>query len=320
MPVNSFAVAVAVFVSQLSPALDISSPDAAVAALSDPTQREAAVAALSAGGGRSLETIGGIITSSRFNPSVRGWAVIALSRSQGKLPTALLQSLRRDVADPLIKTWLSAAEIARASDVNDLNRIGNLQSPIYRRPLGMAISRLTGGAKVNDLLELAANNRHLQGALLNPVLAHGEKPLLKACLKGGNDNIRRVAAAYLGTLANRGGNHSAIGMAIARSLRYTSGSVPPWSGGALFIPSINWDKKNGSKLVRELYAWMLDCDKRGHRSCVRQIHNMLISIKLANAVGYRSARPDAHYWGRELSRAMGRGTINAIKQRLGYRH
>ena len=62
----------------------------------------------------------------------------------------------------------------------------------------------------------------------------------------------------------------------------------PWSGGALFLPGIQWQKRAGTDLVGELIAWHLWCDVRGRGNEQRQIHNNIRSLSLARAVGYQT--------------------------------
>ncbi len=90
----------------------------------------------------------------------------------------------------------------------------------------------------------------------------------------------------------------------------------PWDGGALFVPSIQWNKDDARSLVGSLIRWNLWCDIKGKSDEQRQIHNNIRSLGLANAAGYqiREAVTECNSWLVAWGKAMGKDEIESILQ------
>lgn len=299
------------------PTISVDNPQTVARNLGDKATVAQTVGRLSEGDPEALRTITHILNDRNIDIASRGWAVVALGRINSAEGAAVVQEQLHAADDPLLRTWLIAAQIKQAPTTTALAAISGANAAVFRRPMSEALKRTAANGSLAGLLTLASTQTHLQGALVAPILAQGARALIREALRHPTDGGRRAAAAYLGTLAQRQGDGEKIGVAMAKALRFTPGKSAPWTGGALFVPNINWSKTSGTLLVRELYAWMLYCENRGMSGYVRQVHNVLVSIGLTRAVGYRSGGSDATSWGRELGRALGAGTIAKIRQRVG---
>ena len=103
-----------------------------------------------------------------------------------------------------------------------------------------------------------------------------------------DDAIRQKAAGYVGTLEQ--GGDKTVAKAVATSVAFDpQAEAVPWSGGALFIPALNWRADNGDvakSLVRHLLAWHVWCQQKRQVEEVKKINIVLGSTSLAGAAGY----------------------------------
>ena len=151
----------------------------------------------------------------------------------------------------------------------------------------------------------------LQQSLVPAVFSYGRASLIKAMCSSDDDNMRREAASYLGTLAMR---DTQVAADIVTAFRFDPYSeTTAWNGGALFIPALNWDKPNGRNLVEHLMRWMLWCDHNRKRNVHNQIQNNLSSIQLMRVAGYEwPSEYDAVGWLTTWKKVVGQQGIEAI--------
>ncbi|MDC0284756.1 hypothetical protein OAK85_05320, partial [Mariniblastus sp.] len=146
--------------------------------------------------------------------------------------------------------------------------------------------------------------------------------LVEVMVDGDVAQVRRMAAGYLGAIANQG-KQEEVATSVVESLAFDAmAKEVPWNGGALFLPGISWDKSNANKLVGELVRWMLWCDVNNKQEEKKQIHNNLRSLALAKAAGYKSPgwqETDTNVWLATWGGVVGRKGIAEIleEQDLG---
>ena len=66
-----------------------------------------------------------------------------------------------------------------------------------------------------------------------------------------DNDIRRIAAGYLGALANQGEATAVVEQVVEQLQFDVSADEVPWQGGALFVPSIQWSQDDARSLVRK---------------------------------------------------------------------
>jgi len=136
------------------------------------------------------------------------------------------------------------------------------------------------------MLTVSLRIPQLQQALAPAIIALGPKDLSAALVTAKDQNVRRQAAAYLGSLAGRG--DKGVPAAVIEVYKFDPDAKDvAWKGGPLFVPGINWNKEDARALVGNLISWHLWCDIRGRKSEQKQIHNNIRSLSLARAAGYQ---------------------------------
>ncbi|MCH7724933.1 MAG: DUF2330 domain-containing protein [Planctomycetes bacterium] len=260
--------------------------------LSDGDKAEEAVAALVKRADESKELLKGeAVEGNDFTR--RGWAIVALSEIGGKEIDALLTKVHSDDKQPmLVRTWAAAARVSMTQSTDDLIAKASLisQFPALGRPIGMrVIEALKQGKETSaeGILTVSLRVPQLQGALVPTILALGPDKLVIALTGAKDQNVRRQAAAYLGTLAQQGNDK--VGAKVATAYKFDPmAKKVVWSGGPLFIPGIRWSKEDARSLVGHLISWHLWCDIKGKKAEQKKIHNNIRSLGLAGAAGYRS--------------------------------
>ena len=154
----------------------------------------------------------------------------------------------------------------------------------------------------------------LQKSLASAILAQGADSLVEAMLTAKNQNVRRQAAAYLGTLAGKG--EDAVPAAVVKAYQFDAKAKDvPWTGGPLFIPGIKWKKDDARALVGHLVAWYLWCELQEKKTHHRALHNNLRSLQLAAAAGYQSPgfqQVDTDRWLTIWGQAVGRAELEKL--------
>jgi hypothetical protein len=259
--------------------------------------------------------------------AVRGWAIVAMGRIPGAEADAALLALQQDNAAPvLVQTWAAAARIARAGSPEELMELAKLKGryPALDRPLKMQFTAMfTSGAHkmtAEAMLRASTQMPEMQSALMGPIMALGPAGLVTALAHGADDNVRRQAAAYLATMAQKGQTPEVAKQTVAVYRFDPSAIDVPWAGGALFVPGITWPKAEGTLLVGNLVAWMVFADRTGKSAYIQQIHNNIRSLSLAQAVGYASPGwndVDTITWLRIWGKLVGRAELQRLLERQG---
>ena len=164
------------------------------------------------------------------------------------------------------------------------------------------------------LLQTTLQVPTLQQALAPAILAIGPAPLTDVMTSSKDQNVRRQAAAYLGTLSQQGDN-SVAGHVINVYVFEPQADSVSWDGGPLFLPGLAWPKAEAQQLVSQLVAWYLWCDLNNKKEKKKQIHNNLRSLGLARAAGYQSPgfkEVDTVTWLKIWGKVAGKDQLRAI--------
>ena len=257
----------------------------------------------------------------------RGWAIAALAEVGGQDVDEYLLDIHADQQqEQVVRTWAAAARVSMTRTVNGLIEKANLiqQFPALGRPIGMRLveQMATDGDSADPakVISVTVQVPQLQRGLAPAILAFGPQRLTDVMLSGGDNNVRRAAAGYLGAIANQG-NGPEVADSVSAALAFdVQEDEVPWTGGALFIPGIQWGKEESRELVGHLIRWMVSSDKRGREDEVRQIHNNIRSLGLAQAAGYQSPGwndTSVRNWLVAWGKAVGREEIAEIMKQLG---
>lgn len=251
----------------------------------------------------------------------RGWAIAALSAIGGQDVDEFLLDVHEDpYQERIVRTWAAAARVAMPRSVNGLIEKAQLiqKFPALGRPVGLRIVQAmqSEGEQVDASTLVRATLRvpELQTALAPAILAFGPEKLAQLATNADDNDVRRMAAAYLATMANEGESQAVAAQVIAAISFQPQSEHPPWQGGALFLPGISWGKEEAQELVGQLVRWMVWCDTHGDRESVQQIENNLRSIQLANAAGYQIAWDEdgVRSWLLAWGKVVGRDEIRTI--------
>ena len=261
--------------------------------LGDPKKAEAAAEQLIKRGQKAIPDLIGEAFEGN-DTTLRGWAIVCLSEIGGEKAAQRLLELQNDQKESmLVRTWAAAGRVHMTSSTDELLKLANLipQFPALGRPVGLKLISKMNDSKeevtAEKLLDISMKVPQLQKSLVPAIMAMGSDKLVSAMVTAKNQNIRRQAAAYLGTLANQG--DKTVAKAVADAYKFDAKAKEvPWSGGPLFIPGLKWDKENSQALVHSLVGWHLWCDLKKQNAQQKQIHNNLRSLQLAAAAGYQS--------------------------------
>ncbi len=259
----------------------------------------------------------------------RGWAIVALGEIGGPEAKSRLEELLRDQRQPvLVRTWAAAARINMARDTEELLSVAPLanQFPATRRTLGVRlVEQLSAQDKpvsVDQLLLITTRVPHLQGTLAPMILRRGVAELVNSMTKHPDQNVRRMAAAYLATKVQRDPKlYTEVVQAALKAYKFDpQARNVPWQGGPLFIPAVQWKKDDARALAGTLVRWYLWCEHRGLGNDLRPIENNLRSIQLARAAGYEPfgrRPPGAVGWLQTWGQVVGKAGIRQILQEQG---
>ena len=229
------------------------------------------------------------------NIAKRGWAIAALGAIGGQDVDEYLLNVHADESQKkIVRTYAAAARVSMTRTVNGLIEKANLipKFPALGRPIGMRIVEKLGSSKEEvkpeKVIDVTIRVPQLSSALAPMIMAYGPEKLTEVMHHTDNANVRRMAAGYLASLA-QGGETEKVAKQVIESLKFDTGRMSvPWDGGPLFLPGIQWAKKDATQLVDHLIRWYLWCDINGKTDQTRQIHNNIRSLALARAAGYKS--------------------------------
>ena len=300
--------------------------DKAIQDLTDAKTADDAVAVLVAEAGNNQATRERIVkalfdvAATSDQVAQRGWAITALSEIGGYDVDELLLKLHADESQSmLVRTWAAAGRVAMTRSAEGLIEKAQLIQtfPALGRPIGMRLVEKLNGAgdvSVEKLLTTTMKVPQIQQALAPAILAKGAAALVKVMTSANDQNVRRQATAYLGTLAVQGDD--SVPKAVVQAYQFDpEADDVTWRGGPLFVPGINWQKDDARALAGNLIAWHLWCDRHGRDAEKRQIHNNLRSIALARAAGYERPRfqySDTVAWLTTWGKALGKDAVSEL--------
>ena len=232
--------------------------------------------------------------------ALRGWAIVCLAEIGDPSADKRLNELQNDAKQPmLVRTWAAAGRVKIAQSTDELLVLAKAipQFPAIGRPIGLRLveklKEKGDDTTAEDILNVTVTVPQLQQSLAPAVMAQGADSLVNAMASAKNQNVRRQAAAYLGTLAQKG-DKKVAGKVVEKYAFDAKAKDVPWKGGPLFVPGLQWDKENARALVGDLVAWHLWAERNkanngnAMNALQTQIHNNLRSIQLARVAGYQS--------------------------------
>ena len=261
----------------------------------------------------------------------RGWAIAALGAIGGQDVDEYLLDLHADTnlqtADKsqqqVVRTWAAAARVANTRTVNGLIEKASLIQtfPALGRPIGIRIvEKMTSDSESADPEKVMAVTQkvpQLQTAVAPMIIAFGPEKLAGVMLTAKDQNVRRIAAGYMGSVAQQGGAADVAKVVNSQLAFESSAKAVPWSEGPLFVPGIQWSKEDATGLVANLIRWNLWCDINGKTQEQQQIHNNIRSLGLARAAGYQSPgwnNGNCVSWLQSWGKVVGKTGIEEILQ------
>ncbi|MCA9571549.1 MAG: hypothetical protein KC656_27110, partial [Myxococcales bacterium] len=289
--------------------------------LTDAETADAMVTALVADGTRGTEKLAEIALEHR-DLAARGRAIVGLARAEGSKADTTLEKLRNSGSDEqLVRTWAYAASLQRAPDLSTVLALASEQGRYTgsERAVQLAAGRYLQDASAVELLEMAGSVPALNAAIGPMLLEVPPAELGALMLTHPNDNVRRQAAAWLGSQATQKGRTDAVARITIDQLRHDPGvGDVPWKGGALYIPGIQWDQKRARELVRTLIQWKLYCERTGKSGEKNQVWNNLRSVQLLQAAGFQNAWPNDEQVLEEWARIGGKGDVEKLRGEQGW--
>lgn len=273
-----------------------------------------------------LDAIPFLLQKAQFGNSltVRGWAIVALSRIQepSGYVTQQLKRIEGNTSNPeLLRTWTAAAIIQRADNIDELgNRIDFLsQYPALVRPIKLkAKSFQTSQSKIlKPLVTAVSKNKNLQNndEFINFLQSFPLSNLLNLQFSLPANQGRQTIAKIVGGIARNGQTEKTCN-ALLDTLKFRPGEDEvPWKGGALFLPRIQYNQQQAKSVAKTLIKWIVWAKRNGRSEAINQIHNNLRSVSLARTAGYdtiRSRSGNASSWLRQWKDAFGEEEVRTI--------
>lgn len=307
-----------------------------IVTLSDTERAGHAVTELVAIGRPAIEPLLDEVWDSR--DTVRqGWAIVALTRigqkeggtrgevirrrsARKRIDRALRRIHQNKRQSTLVRTWAGAGRIELVRSYRELDALGSMvsQLPALGRPLALRtlalIDEVDGPEAAEALLTAMSRHPQMRAEFQPAILAASSRSLVRAMIHGKDQNIRRTAASYLGTVAGQG--RKDVARSVIAALRFRKGAERvPWHDGALFLPALSWSRKDARALVGQLIRWHLWAEIDGNKAAQNNLHNNLRSLGLARVAGYQSpgwSSASTVQWLTVWRAAVGRDAIEAI--------
>lgn len=251
-----------------------------IAHLADEQTSQDALAALIAHGD---EAVPALEEEARRGDDItaRGWAIQALAQIDSPEAEQALDRLV-DVGDPLVLNWVQAGRIQQADTLDELIALSPLQRshPAVARPFQAKAQGFADEVTdTRDAIVLLNQDNGLASVVAPTLQKASVKELTGLMFHDVDQGVRRSAA---GLLASR----SDDARAIARQYAYTPGADEVlWSGGALYVPNLGWQKREATILVGHLVSWYVFCDRNNLHDEKNQVMNNLNSLGLVHTVG-----------------------------------
>ena len=216
----------------------------------------------------------------------KGWAIQAISKMNLTESKNLLRTIEKDEEqEVLVRTWAASALVQSCTTTEELTAMMPMvkEYPALSRPVGMQLDRLSGGLNPLQALEMSLTIPQLKEVLQENIISGEPGILVEAMLTHADMNIRRQSAAYLATM---GRTNKATIPALIKAYDFTPQATQVmWSGGPLYVPSVSWDRENGTALFAHLVSWYLFCDKKDLGQEKQQLYNNMRSVTLLGAIG-----------------------------------
>ena len=233
----------------------------------------------------SLESLQVVVEKSS-SVVAKGWAIQAIYQIKSPKSIALLKEIEQNSnLEELTRNWAAAALINSTTTMEELIASLDLLKlyPSLERPITMKIDALENGLNALQALKLIDKIPELKNALAPRILESDPSILIRAMLTHASTEIRQQSAAYLATM---GRSNKSVVPALLKMYDFDPKAQEViWKGGALYVPSINWDKENGTALFAHLLSWYLFCHKNNLQSEKQQVYNNIRSVQLLYAIG-----------------------------------
>ena len=193
-------------------------------------------------------------------------------------------------ADPLVRTWIKAANIQRAADFDalEVSALACAGESSLTRPLSLrwrALEAQGQTARLEQTLRIVARQPLLGPELLPSIVQRDLDEIVTVMLTASGDDVRRTAAGVCASAAGERRDDVAWAVLSELSCRPEATQVP-WAGGALFVPGLGWTASEARLLASELVGWLVLSETRGWSGETSKIVTNLGSFGLANAAGY----------------------------------
>jgi hypothetical protein len=249
----------------------------------------------------------------------RGWAIAALAMIGGDEAARTLQEIGADpTEDPLVREWAAAGQINLAKDLDGLLLLRSTTQgrPALDRPFRRKLEGFINAIDERDtdaLIALSARDWQLQQALGPKIVEAPPSMLVKTLWTSPDNNIRRTTASYLATQATSDQGKE-VARALLTAIRFDAAAeAVPWTGGALFIPTMTWPDGQARQFADELMRWMLWADGQRKPNEVRQVNNNLSSIHFSRQAGYgRNFGSDPRRWVAAWRKVYGERATRAL--------
>ena len=289
-----------------------------VDALSDGKTAEPAMMKLVAMGPEVVPTLRDVAMFGT-DMGARGWAIQGLSRIKDPSAGTALQAIESfGQAPALVRTWAAAGMVAQAPDLDAVLALAPMVAkyPALKRPIGQRIEAYSGElSDVGGALVAMGNDANLQAVLAPAVMSKGAAPLIEVMFHHADNNARRLAAGFLGTMAQQ--DDKLIPTIAAAYAFDPKAKKVMWDGGALYVPQLSWDRKEGKQIVRGLVSWHLFCDRNNLAAEKQQIYNNLQSVGLHRPANFDWPQNDTLWLLGEWSKKHGAEDAAAILKEQG---
>ena len=245
--------------------------------LADGDEASQAADELIAAGKVSLRSLANLVQQSDSQVQ-RGWAIVCLAESEDLEADRYLRGLLTQDLPELEKTWVQSARIQRMTEIQDVvelfqkNRFDEaLARPVERKVLSLLAEK--GEKDLEQILILTNGKPALSQALAAFFSSASPLDFANVSFTAKEDNIRRLATGYLASLGN---NDETVPATVIKRLKFDSAATDyPWAGGALFLPSLQWNRADAEQLFLHLSLWMLLAEKQEDSATKQQLLNNL---------------------------------------------
>ena len=217
----------------------------------------------------------------------QGEAISSLALSKNPGADGVLADVQAFGNAPvLVRTWAAAARVQRVQSMDALAELAPLTAryPALQRPIRTKLLELPQGSS-SDLLTLAVQVPSLQATVVPIITKSGAKTVAHAMLTHENSDSRRLAAGLLGGMVEN--NRVLTDILSVYEFDHSAEAVP-WTGGALYVPALRWDRREARTLMGSLIEWYLFCDRHGLNQEKQQIFNNIRSVGLWRQAGSRT--------------------------------